>query len=381
MPVKEDEMPHTGGFLQGKCILIISAEPWNGLHMSKHHLAEALVARGARILWLDRPSCGFGPVTLQRDGCVERVGYHHWLRGIERLPKTVQRWYHGKLLAAIEASSGQQVDMVWSFDGSRLVHFPRAGRLFIFHPVDLTVLDARPEAARVADLVLTVSRTILNRIQLLAPDVPAFHIGHALDPIWLSGSRPNVAHAAGKRPVVACAGNMAIRYLDWEVLHAEAAAHPEADFRFIGPYDPLPTDPWFLRLRKLSNVAFKGLHSKEQMVPELRAADVLLLCYRADLWPDELSNSHKLLEYLSTGDVIVASATDEYAGIEADVLLMANSRWEHPVLLAQVLNDMERYNAPERRAARIAMAAAHTTTAHVDQLERIIQEECEGKRS
>jgi glycosyltransferase involved in cell wall biosynthesis len=368
-----DEIPHTEGFFHGKCILIVSAEPWNGLQMSKHHLAEALAARGNRILWLDAPKNGLGPITLSTDGVVERVGYRHWLRGVNRLPVFVQRWYSRHLLRSIETCAGQRVDIIWRFDPSRLGHLPREGRRSIFHPVDYKVLEAESSAAREADLVLTSSKDILDRVQEIAPAALALNIGHALDPRWLDVLETMTVHSRNPRPVVTYAGNLAIQYMDWEVLHAEVIANHQADFRFVGPGAPQLTDPWFLKFREQPNVQFIGPLPKEKMIPELRQADVLVLCYRSDLWPQQLSNPHKVLEYLSTGNVIVASATSEYEGTSPMVMPMANKRWEHPVLLAEVLNDLGRYNAPELRAARIAIARSRTTTIQVENIERILQ--------
>lgn len=355
---------------------MISAEPWNGLQMSKHHLAEALAERGNRVLWLDPPLTGVGPTTIRKDGAVERISYHHWLRGINRLPIAIQRWYHGTLLNAIERCVAGRVDIVWSFDTSRMTVFPRADRLFIFHPVDIAVLDAGPGTARRADLIFTSSEVIFKRARQLAPDVAAKNLGHALPPHWLQVATARNTDTTRKRPVATCAGNMSIRFLDWEVLHTEARDNPGADFRFVGPFDPLAENPWFRSIRKLPNVTFIGPLSKEQMVPELRSADVLLLCYRADLWPEELANPHKLLEYLSTGNVIVASATSEYAGTAPSLLRMAIERWEHPALLAQVLNDLEHCNATGPRQARMELARSHTINSQLDLIERTIQSEC-----
>lgn len=360
------------GLLRGKCILLISPEPWKGLQMSKHHWAEALARRGNRVLWLDPPRPTGPRVTLLPGEPVERVSYLHRLRGVNLLPAFVQRWYHGRILRRIEHAAQRKIDIIWSFDTSRFQQLPRGGRRWIMHPVDMNMLGSGHAAFAAADLVLTSSTPILNAVRSIAPNAKVLCVGHGLGPHWFTGNRPDPRPPQG-RPLVCCAGNMAIRYLDWEVIAEEVEQHPTVDFRFVGPCAPEPDHAAYRRVRNSPNAVFTGLLGQEAMVHTLQQCDVLLLCYRADLWAEQLSNPHKLLEYLSTGNPIVASYTSEYADAPDNILYMARQRRDHPALLAEVLQGEVKHPDPALRKARIDLARGAGIDALLDRAELALQ--------
>lgn len=306
-------------------------------------------------------------MRLTTHGVVERVAYRHGLRGVNRMPAIVQRWYHDALLRRIEKLAGQKVDVVWSFDTSRFLRFSKNDRLFIMHPVDLAVAVLGSSGVRKADLVLTVSEELRKAILAVAPKAHVINMGHGIDVRWLEGHRIDTRK---ERPRVCISGNMAIRFLDWEVLANEVIANPTVNFHFIGPCSPEPSDVHYQSIRACRNVTFTGLLGAERMMEELHSADVLLLCYRADLWPKELSNSHKILEYLATGKPIVASNTGTYGHAPEGLLYMANDRWEHPALLRKILNDLPGYDTPTLRTLRKEHAAAHTVERLLERVER-----------
>lgn len=358
------------GLLRHKCILLISPDPWEGLQMSKHHWAGALAARGNRVLWLDAP--GTRPMA-GKNMPVEHFVQSHWLRGANRLPARVQRWYSAHEVKRIEALARTHVDLIWSFDTTRLLHLPKQGRTIIRHPVDLFMLDAGADAFRDADLVLTSSTPILHKVSTLVGDMKTLMIGHGLDPRWFRVHR-TPAPITSRRPVVGYAGNMSISYLDWEVIAAEVDQHPEVDFRFIGPCTPEPDLAAYRRVRNAQNTTFTGLLGKEAMIYALQQSDVLLLCYRADQEPEQLSNPHKMLEYLATGKPIVASYTSEYAATPGNLLYMARERWEHPLLLACVLKTEAVAPDPALQQARIALAKAANMEVLLDRVEQALHQ-------
>lgn len=366
-----DTLPEDRYQLRGKHILLISGEPWEGLHMSKHHLAEELARRGNSVTWLDPPVNDAGNMTIEVVGPVHRVRYRHRLRGVNNMPAFVRNWYYDRLLRRIETMRGQPIDLIWCFDSSRLGRFPGRGRFGLFHPVDLRVLPGSEGLVRTADLVLTVASPIAAALRTMQPRSAVQLIGHALDLRWTTALPASTERH--ERPRVMCAGNMSMPMLDWELLYTEASDHPGADFHFIGPYDPTFPDPWAARARDLPNTTLHGLLDKEAMVPLLASADVLLVCYRADLYPDDVSNSHKVLEYLATGKCVVASWTADYQHEDVP-MLMARERWQHRDLLRTALGALDVQNDVRSRSQRIAYAHARTIHHRVDQMERYIAE-------
>lgn len=327
--------------------------------MSKHHWAELLAERGNQVLWLDKP--GTPPLsTAAVRGTVQHFIQHHWLPGINQLPTWAQRWYSNREIERIEAVAGRKVDVVWSFDTSRMLHLKKEGRLVIRHPVDLLMVRGGKGTFSDADLLLTTSGAIATELDKLAGAAPVLNIGHGLDARWLAHSPHQPAQPAGKRILATCAGNMAIRFMDWEVIHKEVMDHQDIDFRFIGPYQPTPTDPWFEQVFNASNTEFTGFMPPADLVQELLRSDLLFYCYRADKWPEQLSNPHKVLEYLAAGNPVVGSYTSEYEGKHPKLIAMARHRWDHPELLSDVLRNLGEWNSPELREARISFARSRT---------------------
>src|SRR5690606_40657910 len=71
--------------------------------------------------------------------------------------------------------------------------------------------------------------------------------------------------------------------------------------------------------------------------------DVLLLCYLADDYPEQLANPHKMMEYLGSGIPIVATFTAEYRDLsDRGLLAMTNTNNEFLSKFSSVLNDLTR---------------------------------------
>lgn len=94
---------------------------------------------------------------------------------------------------------------------------------------------------------------------------------------------------------------------------------------------------------------------KTSLIPLVRGADLLFFGFRSGLVAKERANPHKVLEYLSTGNVIAGSYTMEY-GPKTNLFVMAPEGGELQAAFDEALRAYERLNAPAQRAARIAFA-------------------------
>lgn len=351
--------------ITGRNILLISPEPWVGLHMSKHHLAEALAASGNTVSFLGPPVKEPG-LRLEGGDPLRVVHYHHWFPGINRMPRWIHRWYYDRLIARIERMTGRPFDLLWCFDTSRLQEFPHDRRTHLLHLVDLDILYTGHGLVRTADLVVATTDPIVRKVHRVAPGIPAYNVGHALDPRWLEDA--NVVHEPKGRPprLVVYAGQFYNTYMDWSVLLRIAMEHPALHFRFIGPLDPGYPDPAFQRIRSLGNVEFTGLVAKERLVPMVREADVLLFCFKQEAL-EQCANPHKVLEYLSTGNVTIGTRTLEYDH-HPGVLEMAVDTDALPAHFRSCIDRFAELDARPPRERRIAFARERTTGALLDRI-------------
>ncbi len=353
--------------LRGKRILLFSPEPWQGLHMSKHHLAQALAKRGNTVYFVDPPRPGNKGFVCERIGDVQVVRYRHWLRGVNRMPLWVNRWYYKRLVQDLAKRTGGPFDILWNFDTSRMQSFPEGVGKKLLHLADYDILYIGQGLIPSADIIFTTCQVVADEV---APRAAArvINIGHALDARWLKDIDALAQREPHGPKNVVFMGQLAITYNDWEGFHRTASSHPHLLFTFIGPFDPGFPEPFFHTLRALPNVHFTGLKSKDELVPIVREADILLFGFRSGTRAKERANPHKVLEYLSTGNVIVGSYTMEYADRQ-DLFLMAEEGGDLNETFDGALREFDRLNAPEERARRIAYARARTMDALISRIE------------
>ncbi len=345
--------------LQDLDILVISPEPWKGLHMSKHHVSQGLVARGNRVVFWERPTPTTKALELEGDGPLRVVRQPHWFKGVNRLPAAVNRWYYGRQVRAIERAAGVRFDIIWCFDTSRMQWFPHGPWYRLLHLVDYDILYQGHGLMRSADLVITTADIISKRALEIAPQAAVHKVGHALDRRWTIGAEALVAPRSATPRTVVYAGQFYNTYIDWPALLAVATQHPGLHFTYVGNLDPDFPDDAFQQLRREPNVVFTGLVTKDELVPIVREADILLFSFMTDKRMLERANPHKVLEYLSTGNVIMGSWTLEYEPHQ-HLLMMARDREDFVATFHRTVERFAELNTAERRAERIAFAGERT---------------------
>jgi len=356
--------------LRGKRIILFSPEPWAGLHMSKHHLSQALAERGNAVVFVDPPApANIGIRSAQHDG-VTVVQYRHWLRGVNRLPRAVNQWYYRRLIQRIAAHTGGPFDIIWCFDTSRMQWFPEGVGFKLLSLADYDILYVGQGLIPTADIIFTTGQMVADTVARKTR-ARTINIGHALDERWMSGIDVLGARPSRKPHNVVFAGQLATRYNDWGGFAAITGRHPELRFTFIGPYDPAFPDPAFQALFIRENVTFTGLMTKDELVPTLRGADLLLFGFRTPLYSKERANPHKVLEYLSTGNVIVGSYTLEYKD-RPDLFCMAPEGGDLSVAFDHALEQFADLDRPAARAARIDAVRDRSMTRLIERIEQEI---------
>ncbi|MBF0625398.1 MAG: hypothetical protein HQL82_11410 [Magnetococcales bacterium] len=364
------------GGLVGRRILLISPQPWDHLFISKHHYAQEL-ARDNRVWFLDPPEAE-GPPGGVRVSAVP--GEPNLWRVRHRLffPRQLRfhwPWLYRRLIARqarrIVRALPEAPDLVWCFDFNLFPDLRAFGApTTLYHPVDPLSLPSQVAIGRSADLILSVSRTILAHFSGSEFQGRTLWVNHGLCREFAALARQDIDPARPPGPPrVGYFGNLDRPMLDLELWERAVTAHPGVAFHFWGAFDP--AGPFARRLAARPNVACHGTAPKGHLVTEVAAMDLFLLLYRADHPEYDRSNAHKILEYLATGKVILSVPIDTYRDAP-DLLEMLPEGGEAalPERLGAVLEALDHHNSPARMARRRARALECTYEHH---LRRIAQ--------
>jgi glycosyltransferase involved in cell wall biosynthesis len=370
---------------ENKTILLISPQPWDHLHISKHHYAIELAKRGNDVYFLEPPR-----ETLDEKVRVARVPDHEriWTVTYRAAFPFVIRfharrlfdWLMGVQIRRIVAAIEKPIDVVWCFDFnlfSNLKEFNSDAKT-IFHPV-----DPLPEAhhvlpAKTADVVVSVSKDILARFDNLP--VKSAVVNHGLSAPFAEQARiaGDVPRQVAARRTVGYAGNLVRKPVNRDVMRAMVSALPDVDFHFWGPFQVEPNGSREIAdfvefLGAAPNVTLHGQVSPEELAGQLGRVDCLILTYSADRNESDRSNAHKILEYLSTGKVTVSSRISMYAD-QQDLLRMAaaNDDTDLPEILRDTLARLDEFNSADLQRRRREFALDNVYERQIARIEELI---------
>ena len=357
--------------LEKKNILIISPEPWSPIFVSKHHYAVELAKRNNKVFFLNPPSAKKKiEITPSEFDNLFIVDYSVTIRGQRFLPGFLRRWIDRKIYTSFEKRSGLKFDVIWNFENSRFYDFRFATRntLKIYHQVDLNQNFHPHLAARTADICFGVNDPIKDK---LIPHNPnTFKITHGVSPkAFCKEGEAHLMNEPGRKIKATYVGNLDIPYLDLDLLRKLVEKFPQVSFRLIGSYKEQGNI--FRLLSGFPNVHFAGAITSDKIKHHLCDSDILLLCYKANIYKDQLASSHKLMEYFASGKVVVATYTDEYKD-KSELLLMAKENEDVPGLFQQAIENLGELNSCKHMQKRIAFAREHTYDKQLDKIQHYI---------
>ncbi len=356
-----------------KKILIISPERWGINRVSKHNYAIAL-AKNNKVYFLNPPSrvkgivaspSGYENVTL--------LDYDSTFKGLNRLLFILPLF---NLLNRYEIRRLQKFcgpfDIVWSFDPFRFQNLSLFGaHLSIFHCVDFIDTQLDLFCAKTADLVLSVAQPILDKYQSLHR-ITHF-INHGVSPVYLNTKKNS--NPAGGRIKCGYVGNLLSFGIDHEILVEIIRQNTEVEFYLIGPTSSSNLGEFNLQnefinqLKSFSHVKLVGQLPPEKVVEIIQSFDLFLICYHIEKIGHVTSNSHKVLEYLSTGKVVVSNRISTYDQLAPPLFEMVKQRNELPIRFQEVIKNLAGFNRAELQEKRIQYAHANSYENHLREIE------------
>lgn len=356
--------------LIGKNILLISPEPWNHIFVSKHHYAIHLGKRNNKVFFLNPPS--FKDEVLKADyENVWQVNYTGFPRGLRFFPVFIQKGVIKKVFVKLQNLCKVKFDVIWSFDNSVFFDFSALPEEVtkISHIVDLDQDFQTRRAAESANVCFGVCKPIVDKLKFYNPNT--HFVNHGFRPFLDKGKYE--IKIPGKNSVKAFyAGNLNRKYFDWNLIKKIIKENSEVDFLIAGPWSDTVLKE---QLIALPNVFYLGKLDAKFLGAYYKLADLLLIVYKADEFHDILSNTHKMMEYLGSGKMIVATHTEECKSLANNGLfLMSDKSKEYPELFKSAIQDLEYWNSPAKVQRRKAFALDNTYDKQIDRIESFLNE-------
>ena len=95
--------------------------------------------------------------------------------------------------------------------------------------------------------------------------------------------------------------------------------------------------------------------------------DANIITYTADQNQKQLSNPHKIMEYLGSGKVIISTYTSEFKD-KNEMIKMSAINSDYLELFNHVINNLQEYNSLENRNKRIKYAHSHLYERQLDKI-------------
>jgi len=363
--------------LINKVILILSPQSWGRMKLAKHHYALELAKAGNLVYFINPPDNIHWYMKSAQDRIRIRVSdenmnllivdqklYFPYL--LKFHARSIYNILIKKQIRDISKAIAHPVDILWSFDLGNLFpikYFPPK-ILKIFHPVDEPGDQQAIVAASGADILFSVTQEILDKYAGF--NIPSYLINHGLADEFIM-EQP-VAFFSRKTIQVGISGNLLRRDLDREILIKIIEQNPELIFNFYGSYIDSDsnisgridneTNHFIEKLKSFGQVKLHGVLETADLAKELKRMDMLLICYDIEKDQSKGTNYHKVMEYLSTGKVIVSNNITTYKD-QPNLVRMPSERTTNqllPELFKETASNLENFNRPEYAQLRISFA-------------------------
>ena len=363
--------------LRGKNILLVSPEPWDHIFVSKHHYAIHLGVRGNKVFFLGPPGNSDETEETQYNN-VTHLKYKGFVKGLRFLPSLLAKRAIRSVYYKLQQLAGVTFDVVWSFDNSVFFDFSALPErvLKISHIVDMSQNFQTAKAASTANYAFAVTSNIKNKLLSFQPHT--YFINHGYN--YSEKEKRNQTLPGVNKFKAVYAGNLAISYLDWPLLLKATTENPNVDFILLGPgnedHSTISREMRNSKEECLScpNVYTPGRVNGDELLSWYKSADVLILVYDQE-YQEELTNSHKMMEYLGSGKMIVATKTKEYIELaKRELIVMADQNVEYPKLLNEVVRQIESWNCELKQEKRKGFALNNTYEKQIERIERLILE-------
>lgn len=376
--------------LRDKTVFLLSPESWGAMKISKHHYAMELADRNCRVYFIEPPNLRNKGITIRpcKDHpMISLVSYKPVFRGKRMLPDFIFSkllWLQVRMLCR---KISVHPDLVLCFHGYLFEDLRRFGApINIYFAADLFNYDHVPPEVRHATFSLAVSDTIYQRIS--ESGRPVFRIKHGVPRIFAESAEKALtalhAHRPPHRITAGYAGNLRMEAMDRDTIMEVIRRNDDVRFVFWGSYksnelnlgglQTEETDNFIRFLEQSPNVELRGVLDTSRLHREMSEADLFWLCLKLGskrMWDG--SNSHKILEYLSTGRPVVAHHVSSYKDTGLLYMMPDNDNTGYPDLFREVVELVKQGEDVKLVEGRLQAAISNSYSKQLNRIEEIIR--------
>lgn len=377
--------------LKNKTILIISQQSWGTMFISKHHYAIELAKLHNKVYFLNPPEVDRKKqnerISINQSNIHENLFFiKHYLNFPYNIKFHLISLFHRLMKFHIKKIEKKipPLDIIWSFDLGHLYpfHLFNSKTYKIFHPVDEPLNQTAIDSAKGAQIILSVTKEILEKYQHY--NVPKHFINHGVASHFLLPVDLNRQH--GKPIRIGFSGNLLRPDIDRLILLQIIENNPYLIFDFWGCYEPKQsnigglldreTQRFVEELKTKKHVRLHGAIPSNQLAKAIHAADAFLICYDVQKDHSKGTNYHKIMEYLSTGKVIVSNNVTTYKD-QPGLVQMVEERDNNrslPKLFNTVIMNLTFHNKPTLQEKRIAFALNNSYRQKLERIQEVLNE-------
>jgi hypothetical protein len=373
--------------LINKSIWLISPQEWGTMKISKHHYALTLAKNGNKVYFIEPPV--FRGWFKYKKPIIRACDAHPSLYIVTsslRLPyffkfhfKELFYYFIRKEIRSLAAAVGVKPDIIWSFDLSNVfpLRYFNGGYYRIFHPVDMPWTTASLSAAEGADIVFSTSPDILEKYSSMG--IPSFLIEHGLAEEFIS-VKTDTSFTRG--PIrIGYSGNLLRHDVDRSGFLKIVGENPSVIFecwgssgvsdRNLGGHMDDSTQRFITELISCPNVIIHGSVPTDVLARSILHMDGFLVCYDLDVLNPIGPNYHKLMEFFSTGKVVISSYIKHYAD-RPDLIQMAGTNGVARLsdLFRSVITNLAFHNSDEKMRVRREWAFSNTYNMQIGRIEK-----------
>lgn len=371
-----------------KVVYILSPERWGVMRISKHHYALELAERGSEVYFIEPPSLSNKAVEVKVSDEHPRlhiVKYKPVFRGERFLPailfNILLRWQ----IRLIKNAIGKKPDVLWCFEPYRFLNLQWfKSKVSLFFAADLFPRKYLPPEVFTSDFNLGISDSIVKKLQ--SSNKPVYFVNHGLSKYFADQAqrRMELPPAVRMSKVIKAGyiGNLLMEALDRVSMRKVIEVNKDVVFEFWGQFQskgnlPVFNDPSVTEfvefLKSQPHVKLNGPLHPQELSRQMAEMDLFWICWqlnRSKLWDG--SNSHKMLEYLSTGKPVVSHYMSTYSDSKLVDMLPTTDNSEYASLFKQVVDRIRNTESEALQQSRIQFALDNTYTKHISFIEGLI---------